>query len=133
MSKQRIISKLTVTVAAVLVTAIPTFAQTDSMNARSDSQTVVTTDSSNTIALNNAFKFENPFKTGTATPNNVSEKQLSVSQTNFTAVGSDSFVKTPTMNFQVWNPAEQVKAPETKVTSPKRITFVPSLGQKLPE
>lgn len=133
MSKQRIISKLTVTIAAVLVTAVPAFAQTDSLNARSDSQAVVTTDSSNAIALNNAFKFENPFKTATATPHNVSEKQISVSPTNFTAVGSNSFVKTPTTNFQVWNPAEQVKAPETKVTSSKRITFVPSLGQKLPE
>ena len=133
MSNQRIISKLTVTIAAVLVTTVSAFAQTDSLNARSDSQTVVTADSSNAIALNNAFKFENPFKTGTATPHNVSEKQISVSPTIFTTVGSNSFVKTPTTNFQVWNPAEQVKAPETKVTSPKRITFVPSLGQKLPD
>jgi hypothetical protein len=137
MSKQKMISKLTVAIAAVLVATVPAFAQTDSLNLQSDSQTMVTADSSNAIAWNGAFKLENPFKTVTAAPTTVSEKQISVSPTNFkmalNRLGSDSFVKTPTTNFQVWNPAEQVKAPETKVTSPKRITFVPSLGQKLPD
>jgi hypothetical protein len=137
MSKQKMISKLTVAIAAVLVAAVPAFAQTDSVNLQADSQTMVAADSSNAIAWNGAFKLENPFKTVTAAPTTVSEKQISVSPTNFkmalNRLGSDSFVKTPTTNFQVWNPAEQVKAPETKVTSPKRITFVPSLGQKLPD
>jgi hypothetical protein len=138
MSTQKMISKLTVAIAAVLVAAVPAFAQTDSVNLQSDSQTMVTTaDSSNAIAWNGAFKLENPFKTVTAAPTIVSEKQISVSPTIFkmalNRLGSDSFVNTPTTNFQVWNPAEQVKAPETKVTSPKRITFVPSLGQKLPD
>ena len=137
MSKQRMISKLTVAIAAVLVAAVPAFAQTDSVNLQSDTQNMVTADSSNTIAWNGAFKLENPFKTVTASPTTVSEKQISVSPTNFTMalnrLSSDSFVKKPTTNFQVWNPAEQVQAPETKVTSPKRITFVPSLGQKLPD
>jgi hypothetical protein len=137
MSKQKMISKLTVAIAAVLVATVPAFAQTDSVNLQSGSQTMVTADSSNAIAWNGAFKLENPFKTVTAAPTTVSEKQISVSPTNFkmelNRLGSDSFVKTPNTNFQVWNPAEQVKAPETKVTSPKRITFVPSLGQKLPD
>jgi hypothetical protein len=137
MSTQRIISKLTVAVAAVLVSAIPAFAQTDSGNLQSDSQPMVTSDPSNAIALNVAFKLENPFKIVIAAPTTVSEKQISVSPADFmmaaNGLSSDSFVKTPTTNFQVWNPAERVKAPETKVTSPRRITFVPSLGQKLPD
>jgi hypothetical protein len=98
---------------------------------------MVIADASNAIALNGTSHLEKPFKTVAATPTKASEKQVSVSPGNLMLAisrpGSDSFVKTPTTSFEAWNPAEQLKAPETKVTSPKHITFVPSLGQKLPD
>ena len=139
MSRQINISKLTIAVVAVLIATVPVLAQTDSANRQSDSQaTVVTADSSSAIALNYASKIENPFNAVAPTPTGITKKELSVSPTKLMLamkqLGSNNFVKAPqATEFQVWNPAQQVQEPDTRATSPKRITFVPSSGQKLPE
>lgn len=139
MSRQINFSKLTIAAVAVLIATVPALAQTDSANRQSDSQaTVVTADSSNTIALNGAMKIANPFDAAAPTPTGITKKQVSVSPAKLMLamkqLGSNDFLKAPqATEFQVWNPAQQVQEPDTRTISPKRITFVPSAGQKLPE
>jgi hypothetical protein len=137
MSRQKTLSGLIVAAATLLVTAVPAFAQTDSVDLQADSRTqVVIADSAKEIALNGSSRVENPFKVFTTTPK--VDRKTSVSPAAFRMAMTRSlvpndFVKSETTVFQAWNPAERVNEPEAKETSPKRITFVPSLGQKLPE
>ena len=139
MSRQTNFSKLTIAAVTVLIATVPALAQTDPANRQSDPQAmVVTADSLNTIALNDAIKIANPFNAAAPTPTDITRKQVSVSPAKLMLamkqLGSNDFVKTAqATEFRAWNPAQQVKEPDTRTTSPKRIAFVPSSGQKLPE
>ena len=133
MSAQKTLSQLSFAIIALFIAAIPCFAQTESVTARAEQSTITST---NQVAINNArrtgaHRVESFVAEAerTATPPAFSATKFMQAVSESGAVVNETKSAAPTMaiNFDI------SKFDGEKPSSPKRITFVPSKGPRIPQ
>ena len=129
MSAQKILSQLSFAAIALFISAIPCFAQTETATTEQIS-------ASTQVAVNNVRRTYRAEPTVVAT-SEAKQKQPAFSATEFmqavneaTSFETKSSSSTPTL---VLNDFDQTKLEFEKPASSKRITFVPSKGQRIPQ
>lgn len=130
MSAQKTLSQLSFAAIALVIAAIPCFAQTDSVATPTETN-------SNQIATNYARRANSRSESVVAAEAKVDQKQTTFSAARFMqAVNSPASFET-TLNSStptiVLNDLDVEKLALEKSASSKRITFVPSRGQRIPQ
>ena len=130
MSAQKTLSQLSFAAIALVIAAIPCFAQTDSVATPTETN-------SNQIATNYARRASSRSESVVAAEAKVDQKQTTFSAARFMqAVNSPASFET-TLNSStptiVLNDLDVEKLALEKSASSKRITFVPSRGQRIPQ
>jgi len=130
MSAQKTLSQLSFAAIALVIAAIPCFAQTDSV--ATPTETI-----SNQIATNYARRASSRSESVVAAEAKVDQKQTAFSAARFMqAINSPASFETTLSSSTpkiVLNDLDAQKLAMDKPASSKRITFVPSRGQRIPQ
>ena len=128
MSRQKRFTKIALAATGLLAASITCFAQTDSPKAQTESTGIVA------VATNNQPKLdESLVNYGTAKTNDVVVASNNTFSTEkFMSAARQSLTKT-NPSFVTAGSFEPRKDEFAKSGAPKRIEFVPSLGQRLPD
>ena len=134
MSAQKTLSQLSFAIVALFIAALPCFAQSESVTARAEEPSLT---SANQVAVNNTRRTGTPRAELLAVAEvERSKNQPAFSATKFMQAVSESgslenetksAAPTMVINF------DTTKFDGEKPASPKRITFVPSKGQRIPQ
>jgi len=130
MSAQKTLSQLSFAAIALVIAAIPCFAQTDSV--ATPTETI-----SNQIATNYARRASSRSESVVAAEAKVDQKQTAFSAARFMqAINSPASFETTLSSSTpkiVLNDLDAQKLAMDKPASSKRISFVPSRGQRIPQ
>ena len=133
MSAQKTLSQLSFAAIALVIAAIPCFAQTDSA-------TTPTEIASNQIAANYARRTSSRPESVVVAEAKVDQKQTTFSATKFmhavsapASFQTNANSSTPTIVLNDPNDLDATKLAVDKPAVTKRITFVPSKGQRIPQ
>jgi len=138
MSNQKRLSQLSFAAVALLAAALPCWAQTESSKARNNQADALSMNRPTEIAaLGNERLTVHKAETKSAAT--VTEKQTTLSRAKFQQAlvqatsANPTFLTNPTTISEInWEKTRRL-GNDNESTSPKRITFVPSRGQKLPQ
>jgi hypothetical protein len=130
MSKQKRLSKLALAGAGLLAASVSCFAQTESVKSQNESTSPVT------VATSKQFKLDERLNSYGIPDKAIEKVDVPNTQKNFSAEKFMTAVKqssNTSLGFLTTPSYEPRKDENAKSVAPKRIEFVPSVGQKLPE
>ena len=137
MSNQKGLSQLSLAAAVLLAAALPCLAQTESNRIRNSQADALSMKPTEIAALGNPRL--NVHKTELTSATGVTEKQTTLSRAKFqqalaqaTSITPSFLTNSTTISESNWEKTQRLGI-DRESTSPKRITFVPSRGQKLPQ
>jgi hypothetical protein len=130
MSKQKRFTKIALAATGLLAASITCFGQTDSPKAQTESTGIVAVATSNQPKLDESFSnYGSPTK---ANDEVVVTNHNTFSTEKFMSAARQSLTKT-NPSFVTARSFEPRKDEFAKSSAPRRIEFVPSLGQRLPD
>jgi hypothetical protein len=132
MSTQKRLSHLSFAAAALLAAALPCFAQAESNQTRNQAGNLNAAEATQIAVLGTERVSVNKAETRKAADAKVSEKRPTLSAEQFRQAAKGSASANAFLATQIFAAPKDLKSSNNDETASRKITFVPSKGQKLP-